>query len=192
MTAIQKPGKTKGPVTNLRLLSMLRNFLASCMKQKIIDRLDREVPSQAAYRAGRSTTEYVFATKILAEKVITSKECTIFLNGSRRPIEDNKYELHVISISMLQVELSVRCGNSCSEFFKQIPLVPQGDGPSANQFTFYLNTLKNTKHNEHDYPIPKTVNPATQVMSEHCYTKPINDEVNIDQEYADVINNNQS
>ena len=52
LTTIQKPEKTKGPITNLRpitLLSMLRKILGSCMKQRIIDRIDREIPpSQAA------------------------------------------------------------------------------------------------------------------------------------------------
>ena len=50
------------------------------MKQRIIDQIDREIPpSHAAHRAGRSTTEHVFAMKILAEKAITSQEYTIFL-----------------------------------------------------------------------------------------------------------------
>ena len=70
LTTIQKPGKTKGPITNLRpitLLSMLRKLLVSCTKQRIIDRIDREIPSsQTAYRAGRSTTEHVFALKMFA------------------------------------------------------------------------------------------------------------------------------
>ena len=58
---------------------MLRKILVSCMKQRIIDRIDREIPpSQAAYRAGRSTTRTCLR-QILAEKAIISKEYTIFL-----------------------------------------------------------------------------------------------------------------
>ena len=64
---IQKPGKLKGPVQNLRpimLLSMIRKVLAVCMNKQIIAKLDAEIPpSQAAYRAGRSTTENIFAAK---------------------------------------------------------------------------------------------------------------------------------
>ena len=38
-------------------------------------KIDREIPiTQAAYRSGRSTTEHVFACKILAEKAATSKD----------------------------------------------------------------------------------------------------------------------
>ena len=54
ITAIQKPGKPKGPIENLRpitLLSMLRKVLAICLKKRIITKIDAEIPpSQAAYR----------------------------------------------------------------------------------------------------------------------------------------------
>ena len=73
----QKPGETKGPITNLNpitLLSMLRKILASCMKQRLIDRIDREIPPpQAAYRTGLRITEHVFAMKIHLEKVIATQ-----------------------------------------------------------------------------------------------------------------------
>ena len=50
------------------------------MKDRIIDRLDTEIPiSQAAYRTGRSTTEHVFATKLLVEKAATSYNYPIHL-----------------------------------------------------------------------------------------------------------------
>ena len=79
----QKPGKPKGHVQNLRpitLLSMKRIVLAVCMKKRIVDKLDAEIPpSQAAYRAGRSTIEHVFAAKVLVEKVITSANYPIHL-----------------------------------------------------------------------------------------------------------------
>lgn len=59
---------------------MLRKILAICMKKRIIDRIDKEIPpTQAAYRTGRSTTEQVFAIKLLAKKAITSKDYPIFL-----------------------------------------------------------------------------------------------------------------
>ena len=44
--------------------------------------------------------------------------------------------------------------------------------------------MKNTQRNENDYFIKQPLNP-TQIMSEHCCHKPINKEINIDQEYAD-------
>ena len=83
ITPIQKPGKPKGPVQNvcpITLLSMIRKVLTVCMKKRIVDKLDAEIPpSQAAYRAGRSTTEHVFAAKVLVEKAITSANYPIHL-----------------------------------------------------------------------------------------------------------------
>ena len=83
ITPLQKPGKPKGPVQNLRpimLLSMIRKVLAICMKKRIVDKLDAEVPpSQAAYRVGRSTIEHVFEAKVLVEKAITSANYPIHL-----------------------------------------------------------------------------------------------------------------
>ena len=65
--AIQKLGKPKQSVENLRpitLLSMLRKMLAICLKKQIIPKFNTEIPpSPAAYRKGRSITEHVFATK---------------------------------------------------------------------------------------------------------------------------------
>ena len=83
ITAIQKPGKTKGPIENLRpitLLSMLRKILAICLKKRIITKIDTEIPpSQAAYRQGRSTTEHVFATTSQSHNI--TKLHNIFINA---------------------------------------------------------------------------------------------------------------
>ena len=48
ITAIQKLGKPKGPVQNLRpiiLLSVLRKILAICLNQRITTKIDTEIPS---------------------------------------------------------------------------------------------------------------------------------------------------
>ena len=62
ITAIQKPGKSRGPVSNLRpitILSMLRKILAICMKNRIIERIDEPIPpSQAAYRKKHNRTRF--------------------------------------------------------------------------------------------------------------------------------------
>ena len=73
--------KIKGPLDHLRpiiLLSMLRKILEICIRDRTIDRLDKHIPpSQAAYRRGRSTTEHVFATKILCERASQSTDFSI-------------------------------------------------------------------------------------------------------------------
>ena len=62
---IPKPGKKQGPPQNLQpiiLLSIIRNILAS-------EKLNKKISTtQAAYRAGRGTTEHAFTPKTLAEK----------------------------------------------------------------------------------------------------------------------------
>ena len=46
--------------------------------KRISDRIDTMIPlSQAAYRNGRSTTEHVFAMKILCEKAMASSDYSI-------------------------------------------------------------------------------------------------------------------
>ena len=71
---LQKPGKKKGPPGHLRaiiLLSVLRKLLAICLIRRTCAKYKWKTPiSQAAYSAGRSTTEHVFTFKVLAEKAI--------------------------------------------------------------------------------------------------------------------------
>ena len=76
LVPLQKPGKRKGPPANLRpviLLSLLRKILAICLIKRIGDKIDREIPlTQAAYRAGRGTTEQLLTIKLLADKAATT------------------------------------------------------------------------------------------------------------------------
>ena len=74
---LQKPGKEKGKIENLRpviLLNIIRKILAIIMLERLFDRFDKEISiSQSAYRPGRSTTENVFALKMLCEKAVISQ-----------------------------------------------------------------------------------------------------------------------
>ena len=83
LRVLQKPGKPKGPPSNLRpiiLLSILRKILAICIMNIIGSRIDAEIPiNQAAYRKNRSTTEHVFGTKLIIERTISSKNETVHL-----------------------------------------------------------------------------------------------------------------
>ena len=83
LTPLPKPGKKQGPPANLRpiiLLSIIRKILAICLIRRCWDRLSTRVPlAQSAYQSGRSTTEQVFAIKVLAEKAITSSTYNIYL-----------------------------------------------------------------------------------------------------------------
>ena len=84
ITPLQKSGKKKGPISNLRpiaLLSIIRKLIAICLCKRTDQRIDKEIPAnQAAYRSGRSTIEHVFAVnKMVVERVIASKNEEIHL-----------------------------------------------------------------------------------------------------------------
>ena len=78
---------------------------------------------------------------------------------------------------MINVQLAVKCGSELSEFFSTDVGVPQGDGYSSNEFTFYFaKSLKNTKF-------------KCAIMSEHAYAKPNPDRhIRINGEYDDDMN----
>ena len=123
---LQKPGKTQGPCSNLRpiiLLSVLRKILSICLINRIGERIMKHIPdSQAAYQPGRSTTEHVFAYKLLAEKAITSNNYAsniilmdmskAFDKVDRRKLLDDlrnileNDELHLIKMLINDMELS--------------------------------------------------------------------------------------
>ena len=85
LTPLPKSGKKSKPKdqSHLRpiiLLSTLRKILAITMLNRIWNRLSTKIPKdQAAYQSGRSTTEQIFAIKLLVEKAITSDSYKIYL-----------------------------------------------------------------------------------------------------------------
>ena len=130
LRALKKPGKPKEPTSNLRpiiLLFVLGKILAVCIMKRINSRLDSAIPmSQAAYRKNRSTTEHVFATRLIIERTISSTDETVYLllldmsksfDSIQRNtlIEElknvlNQGELHLIQI-LLDVKIPAPCGN---------------------------------------------------------------------------------
>ena len=93
LCAFQKPGKIVGPPEHLRPIFM---------RERTIERIDATIPnSQAAYRRGRSTTEHVFAVKILAEKVIASIYYTIYI-----PLFDMPKAFDTVARKLLTENLS--------------------------------------------------------------------------------------
>ena len=108
------------------LLFIFRKILAVCLMKLRIQRIDKELPpSQAAYRKGRSTTEHVFATKLIIERTITSNNETFYLpmhdmskafDSINRTIliQDlnviDKDELHLMKM-LLDVNLAVKCND---------------------------------------------------------------------------------
>ena len=171
-------------------------MLAVCILKRINTRLDSEIPiSQAVYLKNRSTTEHLFATKLIIERTIADENvCLLFLDKSKAfdslqrsiLIEDlenvlNQDESHMIRM-LLDVKIAAKCGNYKSQFSSTDTEAPQGDCVSACEFTFYLaksleTTIANDtrsleKHNiiQSDYPIV-----------------PQNYQIDIDEQYAHDI-----
>ena len=136
LKVLQKQGKPKGQASNLRsiiLLSVPRKILATCIMKRTNARLDSAIPiSQATYRKNRSTTEHVFATKLIIERAISSTDEIVYLLlldmskafdsiQKNTLIDDlknvlNQDDLHLIRI-LIDMKIAAKCGNYKSRFF---------------------------------------------------------------------------
>ena len=195
LNPLQKPGKKRGPLSNLRpiiLLSILRKILAICLMDKIVDRVLQHIPqSQSAYQKNRSTTEQIFAFKLLAEKAITSVEYNSYillmdmskafdtvdrntlLNDLKKILKPD--EIHLIKLLIDQVELSIRIVKTIGEPFKTNVGVPQSDCLSPILFILYLTKAMEFEPGleEHNYSKPSHLKDAGKT-NEHNYA--INEE----------------
>ena len=77
-------------------------------------------------------------------KALDTVDRKVLLNDLELAISTD--ELHLISV-MASTRLQVQCKNLMSDIFATNTGVPQGDGMSTNEFTFYLAQVskKNTK-----------------------------------------------
>ena len=157
LNPLPKPPK-KNERVNVRpiiLLSVLRKILTITLIDRCWERMKTRIPiSQAAYQSGRSTTEQVFAVKILVEKATTSENCNIFLlmldmskafdTVSRSKLMSilesilSDCELHMMHILINDVILNVRLGDKTGSSINTSGGICQGDCLSALLFTIYL------------------------------------------------------
>ena len=84
LAPLQKPGKTKGPVTNLRpviLLPVIRKILSNVVLARIKPKVDEYLSlSQSAYREKRSTGDIIWAYRWIIAKAQKVKE-KIYITG---------------------------------------------------------------------------------------------------------------
>ena len=158
LNPLQKPGKPKGPVQNLRpviLLSVLRKILAVCTINRLDSKLRSIIPiSQCAYSKRRSTTELIFTFKVLCEKAIISENYSInllmldmskafdtiergtLIDDLKSTLEND--ELFLIYLLLKDVKLMVKLNNEFGKEFITNIGSPQGDSASAIFFILYL------------------------------------------------------
>ena len=138
------------------LLSTLRKVLAICTITRINAKVREDIipNTQAAYSAGRKTTELIFAFKLLAEKAITSSdyELSILMLDMSKAFdtiqrgtlfEDLKEiltidELNLIHLLLNDVQLAVKLEDKIGKLFESRIGSPQGDAASALFFIIYL------------------------------------------------------
>ena len=187
LSPLQKPLKTAGPLDHLRpiiLLSIIRKVLTVSLIDRTWDRLKQHIPpQQSAYQGGRSTTEQVFAIKMLAEKAIISQDYTIHLllldmskafdTVNREKLFEilentlEKDELHLLKILTKEPRIQVRVNKSNSDSFKTTVGILQGDALSALLFILYLSViLKNEDQIEGILSRPKYADDITYATRE--------------------------
>lgn len=161
LSLIQKPGKPKGPVGNLRpifLLSNFRKMLSLIVLKRICDPIENYIShSQAAYRRKRSTSDIVWVHKFLS--AIAQKEKTKFVilgldMSSAFDTIDREKLIHVLEniqgISkddLIMIKKLLKDTKLKISFGQQTRIVntqvgsPQGDSLSPILFTTYLEAV---------------------------------------------------
>ena len=85
LVALPKPNKPKGPAANLRpinLLNICRKILSKITLKIINSQVDEYLSqSQSAYRQGRSTSDIVFAHRLITAKVQKYQGTEVFITG---------------------------------------------------------------------------------------------------------------
>ncbi len=207
LTPLEKPGKKRGPTTNLRpiiLLSVLRKILVICLIRRCWDNLSTQIPlDQSAYQQGRSTTEQVAAVKLLAEKAITSSNYHIYLllldmskafdNVNRKLLLQDlqqvidRDELHLLQILITDVTLRIKIGKELGPEFTTKKGIAQGDCLSAVLFIYYLaKTLNPDKQLDHNYTRKPELT-CTDELKDHNYYVKTPYYFEIEPKYADDI-----
>lgn len=217
LTPLQKPGKKRGPISNIRplmLMSIIRKIIAICLVNRTFKTISTYIPtSQSAYQPGRSTTEHVFALKTLIERAISFRDESInimlldmsaaFDTVNRSTLLSDLSKilgpdiLFLAAILVNDTSVKVRNGKCFSRTFNTNVGVAQGDCYSAILFIFYLacslvtnniETIKaETAKHDHDYSMPHD-----HFSQHHPYIEPEKkaEKVNyiaLDEQYADDL-----
>ena len=176
LITIQKPGKTKGPVNNLRpitLLNTIRKTLSTIVLNRIRPKIEKYLShSQSGFRQDRSTSDVVWTHKWLAAKAL-KENISITITGidmsaAFDTIDRGKLleiltdivdedELRIIRFLLSNTKIQPRIyGATKQTQFESNIGTPQGDSLSPILFTIYLeHALKEVRK-----VIPK---PTTQI-----------------------------
>ncbi|GFR97496.1 RNA-directed DNA polymerase from mobile element jockey-like [Elysia marginata] len=155
---LQKPGKAKGPVTDLRPITLL-NTLRKVLSSIVLNRTKHDIneylsPSQSGFRERRSTSDIVwshrwpvnkayadnidfFITGIDMSSAFDTIDRHLLLNILENVIMED--EQRIIRYLLSNTELSIKLkGSSKTESFKSNIGTPQGDSLSPVLCIVYL------------------------------------------------------
>ena len=159
LAPLQKPGKVKGPLSNIRpivLLTLLRKVLSLITLGRCRDKFEVFLSfSQAAFRMGRSTSDILWAHRWLIAKVIRYHKAFYILGLDMSRAFDTILrdkllvilrddvclkddELRMCQMLLADTTLSVRFENVLADPFTTTIGTPQGDGLSPVLFAIYL------------------------------------------------------
>ena len=179
LVALQKPGKLKGPVKNLRpviLLLIIRKVMSNITYERIKPQYENYIsPTQSAYRSNRSTADAVWAHRWIAAKAqkvnnkvyITGLDMSAAFDTIKRAelleilstiIDDD--EVRMIRLLLSNTTLDIKMNGVDTSKFQSNIGSPQGDGISGILFNIYL---------EHSLRILRRQADATDILYEHCY-----------------------
>ena len=157
LVPVQKPGKAKGPVANLRpviLLPLIRNILSNIVLRRIQPKVEQFlVDSQAAYRPNRSASDIIWAYRWITAKTQTS-QIRVYVTGIDMSsafdtirsdtlsniIKDflNEDEVRMIQLLLSNTTLDIRINKAETEPFNSNMESPQGDALSGVLFEIYF------------------------------------------------------
>ena len=149
-------------------IALKNHAFSTCFIKRISDKIDSLIHlSQAAYRKERSTTEHVFAMKILCEKAMTSRDYSTHIllldmtNAFDTIDREHLYkllsdvlvpdELNIMSILLIDETQQVRNNKTKGQTVTKTLGIPLGDWLSAILFTLYLSNTLSAKIPTHLY-----------------------------------------
>ena len=156
LVPLQKPGKPRGPLSNLRpvvLLNGIQKLLLLVLVQRFSPYVNSYIPaSQAGFRKGRSCADIIFAKRLIClVALLTDMEfhflcldlSQAFDTPSRETIlesllaaSEGDEDVYQMAHTLLtDTSLSVRVGDVSGQSFKSTVGVPQGDSFSPVAFT---------------------------------------------------------
>jgi len=162
---LQKPGKQKGPVSNLRpivLLTVLRKTLSLIVLKRIQGKVNSYISQyQSGFRPNRSTADLVWCHRFLAARCLKYQQSLyvlgIDMSKAFDTISRNKLmsilesflstdEVRLIHMLISGTSLQTRLGKSVGEPFLTTGGTPQGDSLSPVLFTVYLEAALREVH----------------------------------------------